>query len=212
MTARDQLRKEARTEATLSGGLRRAIHASPMSLSMIAKQFAVIGREDNDRVVRHLQLAQQGDDPRQVIVDHHRAGQAGVSCGPANLVRNQVIELAMPPQPVTPAKKGAVDYRAHEVPQQQDALQPFRLEPPPIRHRPAAQRLPARAGAETMLGRVVPAVEPIDPAGGKVFIEGEYWNAVSTEAIAAGQAVEIVALNGLTLTVKPMGTSKEEQP
>jgi membrane-bound serine protease (ClpP class) len=74
-----------------------------------------------------------------------------------------------------------------------------------------AQRLPARAGAETMLGRVVPAVEPIDPAGGKVFIEGEYWNAVSAEAIAAGQAVEIVALNGLTLTVKPMGTSKEEQ-
>ena len=75
-----------------------------------------------------------------------------------------------------------------------------------------AQRLPAKAGAETMLGRVVPAVEPIDPAGGKVFIEGEYWNAVSAEAIAAGQAVEIVALNGLTLTVKPMGTSKEDQP
>ncbi|NLF68456.1 MAG: hypothetical protein GX575_05295 [Candidatus Anammoximicrobium sp.] len=38
MTARDQLRKEARTEATLSGDLRRAIHASPMSLSSIAKE------------------------------------------------------------------------------------------------------------------------------------------------------------------------------
>jgi membrane-bound serine protease (ClpP class) len=75
-----------------------------------------------------------------------------------------------------------------------------------------AQRLPARAGAETMLGRVVPAMETIDAAGGKVFIEGEYWDAISAVPIAAGQAVEIVALNGLTLTVKPTGTSKEEEP
>ena len=41
MTARDQLRKEARTEATLSGDLRRAIHASPMSPSSIAKQARI---------------------------------------------------------------------------------------------------------------------------------------------------------------------------
>ena len=41
MTARDQLRKEARDEATLSGELRRAIHASPRSLSDIAAQVRV---------------------------------------------------------------------------------------------------------------------------------------------------------------------------
>jgi hypothetical protein len=41
MTARDQLRKEARTEATLSGDLRRAIHTSPMSLSSIAEQARI---------------------------------------------------------------------------------------------------------------------------------------------------------------------------
>jgi membrane-bound serine protease (ClpP class) len=75
-----------------------------------------------------------------------------------------------------------------------------------------AQRLPARAGAETMLGRSVEAVERIDASGGKVFIEGEYWDAVSAVPIAAGQVVEIVALNGLTLTVEPMGTSKEDRP
>lgn len=75
-----------------------------------------------------------------------------------------------------------------------------------------AQRLPARAGAETMLGRTVAAVEPIDASRGKVLLEGEYWDAVSTEPIAAGQAVEIVALSGLTLTVKPAGTSEEERP
>jgi len=41
MTARDQLRKDAREEATLSGELRRAIHASPLSLTAIATQAGV---------------------------------------------------------------------------------------------------------------------------------------------------------------------------
>ena len=75
-----------------------------------------------------------------------------------------------------------------------------------------AQRLPARVGTETMLGRSVPAVEPIHATGGKVFIEGEYWDAISAVPIAAGEVVEIVALNGLTLTVKPAGSSREEEP
>lgn len=41
MSARDQLRKEAREEATLSGELRRAIHASPMSLTDIAAEIGI---------------------------------------------------------------------------------------------------------------------------------------------------------------------------
>ena len=41
MIARDQLRKEARMEATLSGDLRRAIHDSLLSLSAIAKQARI---------------------------------------------------------------------------------------------------------------------------------------------------------------------------
>ncbi len=41
MLARDQLRREARMEATLSGDLRRAVHASPMSLSAIARQVGI---------------------------------------------------------------------------------------------------------------------------------------------------------------------------
>ena len=36
MAARDQMRNEARQEATLSGQLRRAVHASELSLSAIA--------------------------------------------------------------------------------------------------------------------------------------------------------------------------------
>ena len=41
LIARDQLRKEARDEATLCGELRRAIHASPLSLSAIASQAGI---------------------------------------------------------------------------------------------------------------------------------------------------------------------------
>jgi hypothetical protein len=41
MVVRDQLRKEAREESTLSGSLRRAIHASNVSLTTIANRVGV---------------------------------------------------------------------------------------------------------------------------------------------------------------------------
>ncbi len=66
-----------------------------------------------------------------------------------------------------------------------------------------AQFLPVRAGRETMLGKTVPAVARIDAANGKVFVEGEYWNAVSDIPIESGHPVEIVGIHGLTLKVKP---------
>jgi membrane-bound serine protease (ClpP class) len=66
-----------------------------------------------------------------------------------------------------------------------------------------AQLLPVRVGKETMLGKIVPAVKPISGQTGKVFVEGEYWNAVSDEMIQEGQAVEIVSVEGLMLKVKP---------
>lgn len=65
-----------------------------------------------------------------------------------------------------------------------------------------AQRLPVRAGRETMLGKVVPAAARIDSGGGKVFVEGEWWNAVSDAPIESGEPVEIMGVNGLTLKVK----------
>jgi len=66
-----------------------------------------------------------------------------------------------------------------------------------------AQFKPVRAGTETMLGQTVNALSRIDPAGGKVFIEGEHWNAVSETPVEIGQPVEIIGLVGLTLKVKP---------
>jgi len=69
-----------------------------------------------------------------------------------------------------------------------------------------AQFLPVRAGKETMLGKTVPALARIDGSSGKVFVEGEYWNAISEIPIEAGQSAEIVAIVGLTLKVKPKQT------
>jgi membrane-bound serine protease (ClpP class) len=66
-----------------------------------------------------------------------------------------------------------------------------------------AQTLPVRVGHETLVGQATVAITPVDPQGGKIFLEGAYWNVVSATPIAAGQPVEIVAVHGLTLTVKP---------
>jgi membrane-bound serine protease (ClpP class) len=65
-----------------------------------------------------------------------------------------------------------------------------------------AQRLPAQTGREAMLGKTAPAAARIDATGGKLFVEGEWWNAVSETPVEAGEPVEIVAINGLTLKVQ----------
>ncbi|HWH76100.1 MAG TPA: NfeD family protein, partial [Candidatus Binatus sp.] len=65
-----------------------------------------------------------------------------------------------------------------------------------------AQLLPVRAGKETMIGKTAPALTRIDAQTGKVFVEGEYWNAISDAPIEPGQLTEILGINGLTLKVK----------
>ena len=65
-----------------------------------------------------------------------------------------------------------------------------------------AQLLPVRAGRETMIGKIAPALNRIDSVNGKVFVEGEYWNALSDAPIEPGQLVEIIGISGLTLKVK----------
>ena len=66
-----------------------------------------------------------------------------------------------------------------------------------------AQRLPVKAGAETMVGKKVTAATPIDSQGGRVFVEGESWNAFSDTPVEPGEVVEIAEVKGLTLKVKP---------
>ena len=66
-----------------------------------------------------------------------------------------------------------------------------------------AQFKPAQTGTGTMIGKTVNALSRIDSAGGRVFIEGETWNAVSAVPVETGQPVEVTGISGLTLQVKP---------
>jgi membrane-bound serine protease (ClpP class) len=56
-----------------------------------------------------------------------------------------------------------------------------------------------------MVGKTVIASTPIDPQGGRVFVEGESWNAVSDRPVEKGEVVEIAAVEGLTLKLKAKG-------
>jgi membrane-bound ClpP family serine protease len=49
----------------------------------------------------------------------------------------------------------------------------------------------------------VNALTPIDAKGGKVLIEGEYWNATSNTSVEKGESVRITAVEGLTVKVEP---------
>ncbi len=68
-----------------------------------------------------------------------------------------------------------------------------------------AQLLPVKVGKETLIGRTVTALTPIDSRNGRIFVEGEYWNAVSDAPIEKGEEAEVAAVQGLTikLTRKP---------
>src|SRR5690606_22437101 len=55
-----------------------------------------------------------------------------------------------------------------------------------------AQKLPIRAGRETLVGQTARTLTPVVSAGGRVFIDGENWNAISAEPISENQLVEVV--------------------
>jgi membrane-bound serine protease (ClpP class) len=57
------------------------------------------------------------------------------------------------------------------------------------------------AGVDELIGAVGKVVSDLDPAG-KVFIRGEYWNAISVEPVPRGTRVEVTAVEGLQLRVR----------
>jgi membrane-bound serine protease (ClpP class) len=67
-----------------------------------------------------------------------------------------------------------------------------------------AMRNPVVTGSEGIVGQegtVRQAVNP--PLAGKVFVFGEYWNAVSDTPLAPGDRVKVVGQDGMTLRVVP---------
>jgi membrane-bound serine protease (ClpP class) len=61
-----------------------------------------------------------------------------------------------------------------------------------------------RTGVEAMAGHRAEVVDPVSPRGGRVFVDGEYWHAVSEQEIPEGQPCEVVAVEGLTVRVRPV--------
>jgi membrane-bound serine protease (ClpP class) len=66
-----------------------------------------------------------------------------------------------------------------------------------------AMRQPPTTGEAGMIDRIGEALTAIGPdAQGRVAIHGEIWQATAPEAIPQGAAVQIVKIDGLTLTVR----------
>jgi membrane-bound serine protease (ClpP class) len=65
------------------------------------------------------------------------------------------------------------------------------------------QRRKVVTGREGLIGQVGVARGPLNPEG-TVFVDGTLWSAESAEGeVACGEKVEVVAVNGLRLTVRP---------
>jgi membrane-bound serine protease (ClpP class) len=72
-----------------------------------------------------------------------------------------------------------------------------------------ARRNKVETGSEGMAGEVGTALTPVAPEG-KVFVHGEYWDAVSSQPVAAGARVRVTAIEKLKLTVEPVTDRKGE--
>ncbi len=67
-------------------------------------------------------------------------------------------------------------------------------------------RMPGQAGVDDLLGAVGVASGAID-RDGRIFIRGEYWNVDSEAPVPDRGRVEVVAVEGLRLRVRPLASS-----
>jgi membrane-bound serine protease (ClpP class) len=69
-----------------------------------------------------------------------------------------------------------------------------------------AKRNKLVSGADGMIGTVGSAITELSPEG-KVFVRGEYWDAITVGSVAAGARVRITAIDKLKLTVERLSDS-----
>ncbi len=65
-------------------------------------------------------------------------------------------------------------------------------------------------GREGMIGLIGSAKTHLGPEG-KIFVQGEIWDAVSSAPVPRGQPIQITHLDGLTVHVKPVEPQKENR-
>jgi membrane-bound serine protease (ClpP class) len=70
-----------------------------------------------------------------------------------------------------------------------------------------ARRNKVVTGAEGLIGAIGIAQTPLAPAG-KVVVHGEFWDAVSTVPVPAGERIVVRQVDGLTLRVDPVLATK----
>jgi membrane-bound serine protease (ClpP class) len=68
------------------------------------------------------------------------------------------------------------------------------------------RRAPLQLGAPALVGAAGETLSLVGPAGGEVFVHGEYWQARSAGEIPRGARVRVVAVDGLTVTVVADGS------
>jgi membrane-bound serine protease (ClpP class) len=70
-----------------------------------------------------------------------------------------------------------------------------------------ARRAKVETGAEGMIGETGSALTALTPEG-KVFVRGEYWNAVAPRPLAAGARIRVTGMVKLTLTVESVSETE----
>ncbi len=65
-----------------------------------------------------------------------------------------------------------------------------------------AYRRKPSTGTEGIVGEIGVAKSPVSAEGGRVFIHGEWWDAISDEPIPEGAKVKVVASTNLVITVQ----------
>ena len=72
-----------------------------------------------------------------------------------------------------------------------------------------ARRRPVVSGMEELLGSEALVIEDFAQKG-RVNIHSENWNALCDTPLHKGQSVKVIGIDGLTLQVEPLDTSKQE--
>jgi membrane-bound serine protease (ClpP class) len=67
-----------------------------------------------------------------------------------------------------------------------------------------AHRAQPTTGREGLIGETGRAVTDLVPEG-KVFVRGEFWNALSEESVASGEPVTVTGIEGMVLRVRRNG-------
>jgi membrane-bound serine protease (ClpP class) len=66
------------------------------------------------------------------------------------------------------------------------------------------RRYKVMTGVEGLIGERAETIEPCEPRG-RVRLRNEIWSAVCEQGAGAGETVSVTAVDGLTVTVEPIG-------